>query len=408
MKKFVLLGIISLVSITLLVSYFDESFASITDPRTECGEGQVLAQRIAHNDYVCLDSDTAQRWETIGIARIVDPTHLERTCFQRQIALRNLNTGIVSCFDAYKAKSLLTKGWTHAIGEKVLRQRPDKIETETTALPDTRLREKECKTGNILLENPSNGYVFCSKRSSVPNFLALGWITTDTVPTSETEYYLPHLTECQEGDAELKHSSTGHVICINQDKVDNLISEGWALFTPPELPDVESQKIEDIDDEQPAEPPTATNLEIIETDEQDVYRVIFQECASGDDIRDPIIQISSDTQQLTVQMIETLHRNDCRWVARDIRASDPSTIQISTVDFIDDDNVEALEEKIASLEQKVDEESAKLGQVKKMRFISHQDYIDAVKEQSDKLQDTGRELKRVTAEYYEYMYRHHS
>ncbi len=42
-----------------------------------------------------------------------------------------------------------------------------------------------------------------------------------------------------------------------------------------------------------------------------------------------------------------------------------------------------------------------------MRYISHQEYIDAVKEQSDKLQDAGRELKRVTAEYYEYMYRHH-
>ena len=148
-------------------------------------------------------------------------------------------------------------------------------------------------------------------------------------------------------------------------------------------------------------------MEIVETDEQDVYQVIFQECAEDTTIRDPVISITSDTQQQEIQLIDTLHRNDCVWAVTQIRALDPTSIKVQAVEFGDDESISSLEQKIEELGQKVEKESQELVRVKNMNYNHHQEYIDAVKEQSDKLQSVRRELKSITSEYYTYMYRLH-
>ena len=145
-------------------------------------------------------------------------------------------------------------------------------------------------------------------------------------------------------------------------------------------------------------------MEIIETDKQDVYQVIFQECAGNTTVRDPVILITSDTQHQKIQLIDTLHRNDCTWGVTHIRALDPSTIKAQTVEFGDNENLVALEEKIQELQQQVEEERQELVRVKNMNFDTHQDYIDAVREQADNLRSVGRELRSLTSEYYTILY----
>ena len=336
---------------------------------TECRTGQTLVFQIRHNQFFCTSQATAERWQQLGLAKIVE-----------QI--------------------------------EVAQVREDETEIPSEQLPATEVSdprfemEKECPGGNVFLENPSNGFIHCANIFSVPKLLLQGWITLDNVPTSETDYHFPHLTKCEEGEAELKHSSSGDVICISQDKVDSLISEGWEPFTPPELSDLEIQSLLNIEEEI-QDAPYTTNLEIFETDEQDVYQVIFQECAEDTTIRDPVISITSDTQQQEIQLIDTLHRNDCVWAVTQIRALDPTSIKVQAVEFGDDESISSLEQKIEELKQKVEKESQELVRVKNMNYNHHQEYIDAVKEQSDKLQSVRRELKSITSEYYTYMYRLH-
>ena len=336
---------------------------------TECRTGQTLVFQIRHNQFFCTSQATAERWQQLGLAKIVE-----------QI--------------------------------EVAQVREDETEIPSEQLPATEVSdprfemEKECPGGNVFLENPSNGFIHCANIFSVPTLLLQGWVILDDIPTSETDYHFPHLTKCEEGEAELKHSSTGHIICTSTDKVDSLISEGWELFTPPELSDLEIQSLLNIEEEI-QDAPYTNNLEIIETDEQDVYQVIFQECAEDTTIRDPVISITSDTQQQEIQLIDTLHRNDCVWAVTQIRALDPTSIKVQAVEFGDDESISSLEQKIEELGQKVEKESQELVRVKNMNYNHHQEYIDAVKEQSDKLQSVRRELKSITSEYYTYMYRLH-
>ena len=333
---------------------------------TECRTGQTLVFQIRHNQFFCTSQATAERWQQLGLAKIVE-----------QI--------------------------------EVAQVREDETEIPSEQLPATEVSdprfemEKECPGGNVFLENPSNGFIHCANIFSVPTLLLQGWVILDDIPTSETDYHFPHLTKCEEGEAELKHSSTGHIICTSTDKVDSLFSEGWELFTPPELSDLEIQSLLNIEEEI-QDAPYTTNLEILETDEQDVYQVIFQECAEDSSIRDPVILITSDTQQQKIQLMDTLHRNDCTWGVTHIRALDPSTIKAQTVEFGDNENLVALEEKIQELQQQVEKERQELVRVKNMNFDTHQDYIDAVREQADNLRSVGRELRSLTSEYYTILY----
>ena len=359
------IGIISVLQMADALEARQERLAS-QPSETECRTGQTLVFQIRHNQFVCTSQATAERWQQLGLAKIVEQV-------------------------------------------EVVQVPEDETEIPSEQLPATEVSdprfemEEECPGANIFLQNPSNGLIHCANTFSVPTFLLQGWVILDDIPTSETDYHFPHLTKCEEGEAELKHSSSGDVICISQDKVDSLISEGWEPFTPPELSDLEIQSLLNIEEEI-QDAPYTTNLEILETDEQDVYRVIFQECAEDTTIRDPVISITSDTQQRKIQLVNTLHRNDCTWAVTHIRASDPSTIKVQAVEFGDNENLVALEQKIQELQQQVEKESQELGRVKNMNFDTHQDYIDAVREQADKIDSVGRELKSLTSEYYTYMF----
>jgi len=355
------IGIISVLQMADALEARQERLAS-QPSETECRTGQTLVFQIRHNQFVCTSQATAERWQQLGLAKIVEQV-------------------------------------------EVVQVPEDETEIPSEQLPatevsDPRLEmEEECPVGNVLLENTSNGFIHCANVFSVPTLLLQGWITLDNVPTTEIDYHFPHLTKCEEGEAELKHSSTGHIICTATDNVDSLFSEGWELFTPPELSDLEIQSLLNIEEEI-EDAPYITNLEIIETDEQDVYRVIFQECTEDTTIRDPVILITSDSQQQKVQLMDTLHRNDCTWGATHIRALDPNTIKAQTVEFGDNENLVALEQKIQELQQQVEIERQELVRVKNMNFDTHQDYIDAVREQSEKLSSVGRELRSLTSQYY--------
>jgi len=520
LKKLVLFGIISLIGLALSLNYFDEASARNEDPTSECRSGQVLILRIAHNDYVCTESATAQRWQDIGVGRIVESTDITKTCLGRQVGMTNINTGAVTCIDEYRVNTLEKRGWVEisqldetevpseqlpatevsdprledvgecktgfvalenphnglvfcsqqssvqqflSIGWVTLDDVPTsikeyrfpvqtecrtgeaelknwgsghvictipanvdtllsegwefftppplsdsdlalirQIEPETTVDPRFEM-EEECPVGNVFLENPSNGFIHCANKFSVPTLLLQGWVMLEGIPTSETDYHFPHLGKCEVGEAELKHSSTGHIICTAPDNVDSLLSEGWEFFTPPELSDLEIQSLLNIEKEIQDASYTA-NLEVFETDTQDVYRVIFQGCAKDSSIRDPIISITSDTQQQKIQLTSTLHRNDCAWGATHIRALDPSTIKAQTVEFGDNENLAALEEKIQELREQVEKERQELVSIKNTSYNTHQQYIDAVREQSAKLDSLGRELRTLASQYYTYMF----
>ena len=76
-KYWVLLAILPLVAVSPL--FMNETIAANDNSETECREGMVLAQRTTANDYVCLSIETAEKWESLGLAVIIGEPVMKKT-----------------------------------------------------------------------------------------------------------------------------------------------------------------------------------------------------------------------------------------------------------------------------------------------------------------------------------------
>jgi len=76
-KYWGLLAILPLVAISPF--FMNETIAAIDNSETECREGMVLAQRTTANDYVCLSIETAEKWESLGLAVIIGEPVMKKT-----------------------------------------------------------------------------------------------------------------------------------------------------------------------------------------------------------------------------------------------------------------------------------------------------------------------------------------
>ena len=86
-----------------------------------------------------------------------------------------------------------------------------------------------------------------------------------------------------------------------------------------------------------------------------------------------------------------------------IRATNPDSIQAEVVSFGNYDQVESMKEKIDDLERQAHQQQEELKQVMAANYSHHQDYIDAVKEVSDRLWSTRKQLQSLTEQYYQMM-----
>jgi len=76
-KYWGLLAILPLVAISPF--FMNETIAANDNSETECREGMVLAQRTTANDYVCLSIETAEKWESLGLAVIIGEPVMKKT-----------------------------------------------------------------------------------------------------------------------------------------------------------------------------------------------------------------------------------------------------------------------------------------------------------------------------------------
>ncbi len=76
-KYWGLLAILPLVAISPF--FMNETIAANDNSETKCREGMVLAQRTTANDYVCLSIETAEKWESLGLAVIIGEPVMKKT-----------------------------------------------------------------------------------------------------------------------------------------------------------------------------------------------------------------------------------------------------------------------------------------------------------------------------------------
>jgi nicotinamidase-related amidase len=77
-KKY--LGLLAILPLVAVSPFFmNETIAANDNSETECREGMVLAQRTTANDYVCLSIETAEKWESLGLAVIIGEPVMKKT-----------------------------------------------------------------------------------------------------------------------------------------------------------------------------------------------------------------------------------------------------------------------------------------------------------------------------------------
>ena len=150
-------------------------------------------------------------------------------------------------------------------------------------------------------------------------------------------------------------------------------------------------------------------LEILkDPNRDDVYTYVFNVCVDEagdgmDSIRDPSIIITSDKDIRRLQLERVMLANECVGGVERIRADDPSTIKAKVVTFGNHDTILELEQRIESLKAQSEQQHQELQRIMSTNFPHHQDYIDAMNEQTDKLWQTRRQLQTMTEQYYEIM-----
>jgi len=150
-------------------------------------------------------------------------------------------------------------------------------------------------------------------------------------------------------------------------------------------------------------------LEILkDPNRDDVYTYVFNVCIDEagdgmDSIRDPTIIITSDKDTRRLQLERIFLANECVGGVEKIRADDPNSIKAEIVTYGNQDKIFEMEQRIEELKRKAEQEQKELQVIMSTNYPHHQDYIDAMKEQTDKLWLTRKQLQTTTEQYYQIM-----
>ncbi len=150
-------------------------------------------------------------------------------------------------------------------------------------------------------------------------------------------------------------------------------------------------------------------LEILkDPNRDDVYTYVFNVCIDEagdgmDSIRDPSIIITSDRENRILQLERVFLANECVGGVSKIRADDPNTLRAKILTYGNNDKLVEMEQRIKDLKVQAEQQQQELRVIMQTNFPHHQDYIDAMNEQTDKLWQTRRQLQTTTEQYYEIM-----
>ena len=150
-------------------------------------------------------------------------------------------------------------------------------------------------------------------------------------------------------------------------------------------------------------------LEILkQPNREDRYTYVFNVCVDEagdgmDSIRDPAIIITSDKETRRLQLDRVFLANECVGAVEMIRADDPNSIKANVVTFGNQDLIKDTENRLKELQAQAEQENRELQKIMSTNYPHHQDYIDAMNEQSDKLFVTGKQLQAATEQYYQMM-----
>jgi hypothetical protein len=150
-------------------------------------------------------------------------------------------------------------------------------------------------------------------------------------------------------------------------------------------------------------------LEILkDPNRDDVYTYVFNICIDEagdgmDSVRDPTIIITSDKDTRRLQLERVFLANECVGGVEKIRADDPNSIKAKILTYGNQDKIFEMEQRIEELKRKAEQENKELKVIMSTNYPKHQDYIDAMKEQTDKLWLTRKQLQTTTEQYYQMM-----
>ena len=112
----------------------------------------------------------------------------------------------------------------------------------------------------------------------------------------------------------------------------------------------------------------------------------------------------SDIEQKPLWLTHVFHSDECFGAVEKIRANDPDSIEAKLVSYGDYSIIKEMEIKIEDLKNLQDQQQEELKEVSSSTFqvnVNHQEYIDAMREKSDALWITQKQLQQETAKYYE-------
>ena len=99
---------------------------------------------------------------------------------------------------------------------------------------------------------------------------------------------------------------------------------------------------------------TATKLAVTKSlSEEKRYIVTFETCAGKTPIRLPVVMLSSDQQTVDVKIGTKISPNSCQLTTAKIIANDPESISVAPVGNADINQIEEIENKIASLQEQL-------------------------------------------------------
>ncbi len=127
-KYWGLVAILPLVALSPFV--MNETIAFNENPETECRDGMVLVQRTTANDYVCLSIETAEKWETLGLAIIVGEPVMEKT--MEELTEENMMEDKTMVETIEESMQSIEDGYTYT--QDFIPQKTLEIDLERTAI----------------------------------------------------------------------------------------------------------------------------------------------------------------------------------------------------------------------------------------------------------------------------------
>ena len=155
---------------------------------------------------------------------------------------------------------------------------------------------------------------------------------------------------------------------------------------------------------------TFEELEIIpDPNRENLYSYIFNVCVNESGIEDPKIMVTSDMERKGLQLTQVFNSDQCFGAVEKIRAKDPDSIKTELVTYEIHANVDEKKNTIANLKAQQEKQQKELRETLNEKFPegSITEHKEKVREISDRLYATGKELQDKTAQYYAMQEYHH-